>query len=74
MLQVRLPCTVIVAMEPVAIPSTSSMSVTVAVAVSVVEGDTVNDISAGFVIVAGMLSEMSGEHFPDVPETLHDCA
>lgn|SRR5512142_433774 len=62
-----------VAIEPVATPVATSMSVNVAVAVSVDAGETVSWSNAGFVIVAGLLSETVGEHFPDVPETLHDC-
>jgi hypothetical protein len=48
------------------------MSATVAVAISVAGGDTVNWSNAGFVIVAGLLIETSGEHLPEVPLTLHD--
>lgn len=68
---VRFPCTVTVASDPVVIPSTTSMSVTVAVALSVDDGETVKLSSAGFVIVAGLLIETVGEHLPEAPATLH---
>jgi hypothetical protein len=71
MLHVLLPWTVRLAIEPVATPSTTSMSATVAVDVSVADGDTVNWMSAGFVIVAGLANETSDEHLPAAPDTVH---
>ena len=75
MLHVLLPCTVTLAIEPVVMPSTTSMSDTVAVDVSVADGDTVSWSSAGFVNVAGLANETGDGHLPDAPDRLHDvCA
>jgi hypothetical protein len=77
--QARFPRTVKLADVGLATPAATFMSDIVAVTASGESGDdvgdTVSDNSAGFVIVAGVASETSGEHLPLVPVTEHEvCA